>query len=141
APTWVLFVHGTGASPVGALRVLPVVDALGMCAMRITYRNDAQALPGPSGRYGYGTTQWRDRGSAIAFARAGGAGQVVLCGFSMGAGIIFRWLRERGSEGIAGIVLDSPMLSFGAAVEHQARAMRVPPLMVEAGKLVAGLRF
>ena len=57
AATWVVAVHGKGASRTEPLRgVRAAVDA-GLTALLITYRNDPEAPADPSGRYGQGVTE------------------------------------------------------------------------------------
>ena len=49
--TWVIFVHGKGASRGEALRILPLVQDASLTSLVITYRNDAGAPGDPSGHY------------------------------------------------------------------------------------------
>src|SRR5712692_6882106 len=56
--TWVIFVHGKGASRREALRMLPTVVGLGFPSLVISYRNDPEAPASEDGFYRYGQTEW-----------------------------------------------------------------------------------
>ncbi|MEE8338480.1 MAG: alpha/beta fold hydrolase [Dehalococcoidia bacterium] len=115
--TWVIYVHGKGSRREEALRILPVVNALGFPSLMITYRNDDGAYAGPSGRYEYGATEWRDLEAAVRYALSAGAQDVVLYGYSMGGAIVLSFLYESSFAGeVRGVILDAPMLDFRATV-------------------------
>jgi hypothetical protein len=146
--TWMVFVHGKGASRAEPLRALgPAVDA-GLPSLVVTYRNDPEAPPDPSGRYGYGATEWRDLEAAVRHAADAGAERVVLFGASMGGGIVAGFL-ERSAEAdlVSGIVLDAPVLDLEAAVEHGADRRDlpviggVPDVLTETAEWIAGWRY
>ena len=59
----------------------------GMASLLISYRNDGLAPSAPDGRYGLGSTEWRDVEAAIEYALDHGAAGVVLFGWSMGGAI------------------------------------------------------
>ena len=147
--TWVVFVHGKGASRRQALRALGVVHALGFPALVITYRNDDGAPPSPDGRYHYGLTEWRDVESAVRYAIANGALNVILCGTSMGGGIVVAFLEHSSlASRVPRAVLDSPMLDFGETidwgVEHATlpgTAIPMPRIAGVVGKQFAAWRF
>ena len=125
--TWVVFVHGKGASRRQALRALGVVHSLGFPALVITYRNDSGAPASPDGRYHYGLTEWRDAESAVRYALANGAEDVVLMGTSMGGGIVAAFLENSPlAPSVSRAVLDSPMLDFGETVDWGVKHATVP---------------
>jgi hypothetical protein len=146
--TWMLFVHGKGASRTEGLRALgPAVDA-GLPSLLITYRNDPEAPADPSGRYGYGATEWRDLEAAVRYAVDAGAERVVLYGASMGGAVVAGFLeRSAEAEVVSGVVLDAPMLDLAATVEHGA-AQRdlpvvggVPDVLTGTAQWIAGWRY
>ncbi len=140
--TWAIFVHGVNGKRSEALRMLrPVVDS-GAHALVITYRNDQGVPPDPSGKYQYGLTEWQDVEAAAPFARAAGAQHIVLVGYSMGGGVAMSFMRHSllASE-VDGIILDAPVLDFGATVDYAGRRKHVPGVVVATAKLMAGWRY
>jgi pimeloyl-ACP methyl ester carboxylesterase len=140
--SWAIFVHGKGASRREALRLLPLVTDVGLSALVITYRNDAEAPAARDGRYGYGRTEWRDLEAAVSLAVSRGAESITLIGYSMGGAIVTRFLLESDLEAyISGVILDSPMLDFEATVDWGARRKFAPWPIIPLGKLVSELQF
>jgi uncharacterized protein len=76
--TWVVFVHGRGATRAEGFRLLPAVVGAGHPALLVSYRNDPDAPADPDGRYGLGWTEWEDVQAAVRWAQAQGAADVVL---------------------------------------------------------------
>lgn len=125
--TWVIYVHGKGASRAEALRVLGLYADRGFPVLIPSYRNDAEAPPSRDGRYHYGRTEWRDLEAAVRHAIARGARSLVLHGTSMGGGIVTAFLdRSEWSRRAACVVLDAPMLDFEATIDWGAARARVP---------------
>lgn len=139
---WTIFVHGRGAHPREALRILPTLVASGNTALCIAYRNDAGAPASPDGRHWLGLTEWRDLESAVRYALDNGAAGVALFGCSMGGAICMNFLYESAlADKVAGVILDSPLLDFDASLNHAANVLGYPSLITRYGKFVAGLRF
>ena len=65
AGTWAIMVHGRGASRQEGLRAVRAARELGLSSLLISYRNDGLAPSAPDGRYGLGSTEWRDVEAAI----------------------------------------------------------------------------
>ncbi|MBP2435496.1 alpha/beta hydrolase [Microbacterium amylolyticum] len=125
--TWVVAVHGRGTTRSEVLRAVPVFRDAGLSTLAISYRNDGEAPPSQSGRYGLGATEWRDVDAAIAYARERGASRVVLMGWSMGGAIALQTaLNTDHSDVIAGLILESPVVDWRIVLDHQARALRIP---------------
>ncbi|MGW0164977.1 alpha/beta hydrolase family protein [Streptomyces sp. NPDC003343] len=142
--TWVITVHGLGATREHPMNVLGFLRRLRFPVLDITYRGDRGAPRPPDGLNHLGETEWRDVDAAIRYAVRHGAERVVLHGWSTGATMALRAathspLRER----ISGLVLDSPVLSWEATLRALAAARRTPgallPLAVRAAQGRTGL--
>ena len=108
---WAIMVHGRGASRQECLRAVRTARELGMSSLLITYRNDGLAPSAQDGRYGLGSTEWRDVEAAIGFALEQGAREVVLFGWSMGGAICLQTADlSRYHHLIRAMVLDAPVL-------------------------------
>jgi pimeloyl-ACP methyl ester carboxylesterase len=140
--TWVVLVHGRGASPREALRVLPAVEEAGFPTLVITYRNDRSAPENPSGRFHNGTEEWADVEAAVRYALEEGAGDVVVFGYGMGGAAAIRLLEESDlAEWVVGLVLDAPLVDAGTVIDDLAARDDVPGFVVGLGKALATLRF
>ena len=140
--TWVIFVHGKGASRREALRMLPTAVGLGFPALVITYRNDEEAPPGPDGFYRYGQTEWEELEGAAAYAVRQGADRLVLVGYRMGGAIVTNVLFESPlAERVRAVIFDAPMLDFSAIISREAGDRGVPGFLTAVGKLMFSFRF
>ena len=125
--TWLVEVHGKGATRAEPLRAAGPAVRAGLPVLDIAYRNDAGAPAAPSHRYGYGATEWRDLEAAVQYARAHGAQQVVLFGSSMGGSIVAAFLEHSAAaSAVRGVVLDAPALDFRATVDYGATQRPLP---------------
>ena len=112
--TWAVLVHGAGANRSEMFRLMTSTMAAGLPSLDITYRGD-QETGGGFARLG--TTEWRDLEAAVKLAEERGASNVVLVGVSMGGAIVADFLEHSDLAGdVTGVVLDSPLLDFHAAV-------------------------
>jgi len=127
---WVIFAHGHRGTRVAGYRLLSALAPLGYHGLAISYRNDADAPPDPTGQFGLGLSEAEDLAAAVRYARDKGATDVVLAGYSMGGAVVGHFLRTHGSDGISGVVYDSPVLSWAKTLAHQARNRRVPAPLV-----------
>lgn len=155
--TWIIALHGLGATTAQALPLLPCYSDLRLPVLALSYRGDAGAPPPPDGVRHLGGTEWRDAAAAVEYAVRNGAERVVLHGWSSGASMALRAAQElngrrSGAEGrrdtgraggdaagrIAGLVLDSPVLDWWATVRALAAARNTPrallPLAVRAAQ-------
>jgi len=82
--TWLIAVHGRGASRTEALRILPALASSGASGTFRSYRNDLGAPAARDGSYHLGATEWQDLAAAASYARAAGAPDLILYGWSMG---------------------------------------------------------
>jgi len=147
--TWMIFVHGKGASRREALRMLPVAVERGYHAMVIDYRNDPSAPADPSGTYQYGLTEWKDVSAAARYARTNNGKNLIFVGLSMGGSNVMSYLLESPfrNQTVAAI-LDSPMLDFEATVDYGAAqttlpftSLALPDSLTTTAKWIAGWRF
>ncbi len=148
--TWVITLHGLGATHVQALPLLPFYARQQLPVLGIAYRGDPGAPAPPDGVRHLGDTEWRDVEAAVRYAVRHGAVQVVLHGWSAGASMALRAAEElRAGPGVApekrdvagricGLMLDSPVLDWGATVRALASSRHVPgpllPLAVRAAQ-------
>lgn len=112
-PSWVLLVHGLGGSRTDTLPVMGIWHQLGFPILAVTYRNDAGAPASLDRRSHLGLTESHDLDAAVGYALDHGASKVIIEGFSLG-GTLALLAADNGlhRSAIAGLVLDSPMLSW-----------------------------
>lgn len=128
AGRWIVHVHGRGATRAEAHRLIPALHRLGHPQLSIAYRNDDGAPATSQRAYGLGWTEAADLAAAVDEVRGRGARDVVLVGYSMGGAIVGNYLRTVGSENVAGVVYDSPALSWPDILVFQARLRNLPAL-------------
>ncbi|MFJ3923510.1 alpha/beta hydrolase family protein [Streptomyces sp. NPDC090022] len=143
--TWVITVHGLGASREHPMVVMPFLHRHQLPVLDLAYRGDLGAPASPDGLGHLGESEWRDVDAAIRYALRFGARRVVLHGWSTGAAMALRTLERSGvADRIAGLVLDSPVLDWHATLRALLVARRTPapllPLAVRAAESRAGLR-
>lgn len=120
--TWVIQVHGRGATRAECLRAVPVMHAAGLPTLVVSYRNDGEAPRTRAGAYALGASEWRDVDAAIAHALRHGAEQVVLMGWSMGGAVSLQAAVSSGHrDRIAGIILESPVVDWRTVLRFQAK--------------------
>ncbi|CAN5895524.1 hypothetical protein BH23ACT5_BH23ACT5_07420 [soil metagenome] len=125
--SWVVHVHGKGATRSEALRGVGSFIDDGLSQLVISYRNDEGGPFDPSGHYQYGVTEWEDLAAAVDLAVAGGAESVVLFGYSTGAAIALSYLEQApGDEVVVGAVFDAPNVDFAATVNFNASQRTLP---------------
>ena len=146
--TWVVHVHGLGATPAEAEPLFAPLQQAGYPQLSITYRNDEGQPPDPSGYYQYGATEWEDVSGAVDYAMANGATNVVLSGFSTGAAHALSFLSRQPREIVGGMLFDAPNVDFGRTVDYLAGQRDLPvvgfpvPITVSAtAKFITSLRI
>lgn len=142
AETWAVMVHGRGATRQESLRAARAAHELGLPSLLVSYRNDGLAPSAPDGRYGLGSTEWRDIDAAIAFALSKGAKEVVLFGWSMGGAICLQTadLSKHRTE-IRAMVLDAPVIDWVNVLAHHAELNRIPSVVGRYGQFMMGHRL
>jgi len=135
--TWAILVHGRGATREECLRAVPVLHRLGFTSLVVSYRNDHDLAPSGSGRYHLGEAEWRDLETAVLFAVAHGAVDVVLVGWSMGGAVALQHLsRSWTADRVRALVLNAPVIDWRSVFGHHARRNGVP---VPVSRLAQGL--
>ncbi len=145
--TWVVLVHGKGATRRETLRMMSELPSMPM--LTIAYRNDEGQPRDPSGYYQYGVTEWRDVEAAVRWALDQGADEIVLAGFSTGAALDMAFMyRSDLADHIVGIVLDAPNIDVGRTVDYGASqrdlpliGLQVPQSLATVAKFIGSLRF
>ena len=140
--TWVIGVHGMASRREEAFRLFETTIELGFPSLTITYRNDDGVPASADGRYNYGRTEWEDLEAAVAFARANGAGDVILAGYSMGGAIVMSFMeRSALAPSVTGLILDAPVLSLGKAIDFQGDRRSLPGFLTAIAKAIADWRY
>jgi alpha-beta hydrolase superfamily lysophospholipase len=134
---WVIQVHGRATRRQEALRAVAVFRDAGYNSLLVSYRNDGDAPTSLDGRYALGDTEWEDVDAAIDFARAHGARQVVLMGWSMGGAIALQ-TATRSGKSIAGVVLESPVIDWADVVAYQGASARLPAVVAPGAMRLLG---
>ncbi|WP_411106185.1 alpha/beta hydrolase [Streptomyces sp. cmx-4-9] len=143
--TWVITVHGLGATREHPMVVMPFLHRHRLPVLDLAYRGDLGAPASPDRLGHLGESEWRDLDAAIRYALRYGARRVILHGWSTGATMALHAAERSALAGrIAGLVLDSPVLDWHATLRGLAAARRTPaavlPLAVRAAEGRAGLR-
>lgn len=142
--TWVITVHGLGTTREHPMNVMEFLHHRRLPVLDLAYRGDLGAPRPPDGLNHLGESEWRDLDAAIRYAVRYGARRVVLYGWSTGATMALRAaLHSSVRDHVAGLVLDSPVLSWEATLCALATARHIPeallPLAVRAAQGRAGL--
>ncbi|WP_157610403.1 alpha/beta hydrolase [Spirillospora albida] len=137
--TWVIGVHGRNADKAETFRVMRTVHGLGLPMLSIAYRNDVGAPASSDGKNHLGDTEWQDVASAVSYARSQGATGVVLHGWSMGGAMVMTTLRRDAylrahPAFVRGMVLDSPVMDWGATLDKQGDARDLPRFLTFVAK-------
>ncbi|NGN66587.1 hypothetical protein G5C51_22125 [Streptomyces sp. A7024] len=133
--TWVITAHGLGATREQVLNVLPALHRTGLPVLALGYRGDPGA-PDAVARFGH--DEWRDLDAAVRYAVAQGARHVILYGWSTGATMaLFTAERSALKQHVSGLVLDSPVLDWRAAVRTLAAERGLPRPLVRLAELSA----
>ncbi|MFI1795784.1 alpha/beta hydrolase [Streptomyces sp. NPDC020379] len=142
--TWVIAVHGLGATREHPMVVMPFLGRMRLPVLALGYRGDPGAPRPTEGISHFGAAEWRDLDAAIRYAVRYGARRIVLHGWSTGATMaLLAALDSALSQRVAGVVMDSPVLDWQALVRACAACRRTPaallPLAVRAAEGRTGL--
>ncbi|QEE61309.1 lysophospholipase [Salinibacterium sp. dk2585] len=124
---WVIQVHGRAVDRREVIRAVPVFRDAGFTSLLVSYRNDGLAPGSDDGLYALGDIEWLDVEAAIRFAVDNGAKQIILMGWSMGGATVLQAVsRSRLAHFVTGIVLESPVVDWVTALDHQAGTRHIP---------------
>ncbi|MFC8372843.1 MULTISPECIES: alpha/beta hydrolase [unclassified Streptomyces] len=142
--TWVIAVHGLGTTRGHTMNLMEFLHRHRFPVLAPAYRGDPGAPRSPDGLNHLGETEWRDLDAVLHHAVDSGARRVVLYGWSTGATMALRAAaRSEVRARVAGLVLDSPVLSWEATLRALAAARHTPgallPLAVRAAQGRTGL--
>lgn len=142
--TWVVAVHGLGTTREHAMNLMEFLHRHRFPVLAPAHRGDPGAPRSPDGLNHLGETEWRDLDAMLHHAVDSGARQVVLYGWSTGATMALRAAaRSEARARVAGLILDSPVLSWEATLRALAAARHTPgallPLAVRAAQGRTGL--
>ena len=134
--TWVIHVHGKGATPAEAQNLFGPLQEAGYPQLSITYRNDEDQPPDSSGYYQYGATEWEDISAAVDFAKANGARAFIFSGFSSGSSLILAFLYRHNLDEIRGAVFDAPNINMGDTVDFAGTQEDVPFIPIKVPRTI-----
>jgi dienelactone hydrolase len=124
---WAIHVHGRAVRRPETLRAVPVFREAGFTSLVVSYRNDNEAPRSDDFRYALGDREWLDVDAAMRYAVDNGAKQIVLVGWSMGGATVLQALtRSAVGDRVTGVVLESPVVDWIAALDFQVRLRRLP---------------
>jgi uncharacterized protein len=140
--TWVLIVHGRGASLTEGMRPLSTLASLGFPVLDLSYRNDPGAPASPDHEYHLGASEWQDVQAAVRYAQAHAARDFVLYGFSMGGSLVESFLHHSQLAGhVRAVVLDAPALNWSAVFDFRANQLSVPGPITDLAEQIAAWRL
>jgi uncharacterized protein len=139
--TWVILVHGRGASRDEALRAFTPLAQLGLPLLSISYRNDIGTPHSSDSANHLGDSEWQDLEAAVKYALAQGAQHLVLYGWSQGGAVVEVFMHHSSlAHVVQALVLDAPILDWPATLTYQAQKMSVPGFLVNTAELVTSIR-
>ncbi len=125
--SWAILVHGWGQERAYCLQYVPLLVALGINCLVLSYHNDEGAPSSPDGKYRLGLTEWQEVEAAMDYAVVNGAKNIVLYGFSMGGEIVMQAaIRSELKNMISAIILDGPVLDWGRTLIYQGNKYHLP---------------
>jgi alpha-beta hydrolase superfamily lysophospholipase len=124
---WAIHVHGRAVRRPETLRAVPIFRKAGFTSLVVSYRNDGEAPRSDDFRYALGDREWLDVDAAMRYALGHGATELVLVGWSMGGATVLQALtRSTYRDRVVGIVLESPVVDWIAALDFQVKMRKLP---------------
>lgn len=124
---WAIHVHGRAVRRPETLRAVPAFRDAGYTSLVVSYRNDGEAPRSDDFRYALGDREWLDVDAAMQYAVGRGATEIVLVGWSMGGATVLQALtRSAVGVRVTGVVLESPVVDWIAALDFQVKLRRLP---------------
>ena len=136
--TWVIHVHGRGATPAETARNFAQFTSLGFSNLSISFRNDGLATNGGQAKRGplaLGTTEWQDLEASVKFALKHGASRVLVFAWSYGAAVTLQFQRcSELATKVCGFIFDSPVISWRQTLAYQVALAGRPGHWVNLGE-------
>jgi alpha-beta hydrolase superfamily lysophospholipase len=127
---WAIHVHGRAVRRPETLRAVPIFREAGFTSLVVSYRNDGEAPRSDDHRYALGDREWLDVEAGMRYALSHGATELVLVGWSMGGATVLQALtRSVSGDKVAGVILESPVVDWIAALDFQVKLRRLPVLV------------
>lgn len=127
---WAIHVHGRAVSRPETLRAVPIFREHGFTSLVVSYRNDGEAPRSNDFRYALGDREWLDVEAGMRYAVGHGAREIVLVGWSMGGATVLQALtRSVYSDAVVGVILESPVVDWVAALDFQVKIRRLPRIV------------
>jgi hypothetical protein len=124
---WAIHVHGRAVRRPETLRAVPIFREASFTSLVVSYRNDSEAPRSDDFRYALGDREWLDVDAAMHYAVNAGATEIVLVGWSMGGATVLQALtRSSVGDRVSGVILESPVVDWIAALDFQVRLRRLP---------------
>lgn len=120
---WAIHVQGIRTSRALTLRSVVETAKAGFTSLSIAYRGSGDGPPQATSSLGQ--TEWGDVSAAIDYARARGASDVTLVGWSMGAGIVLETARQI-PEQVDRLILICPATNWRPIIAQGAKLARLP---------------
>lgn len=120
---WVIHVQGIRTSRALTLRTVIPMSEAGLTSLSLAYRGAGDGPPQATSTLGQ--KEWRDVAAAIEYARAHGAHDITLVGWSMGAGIALETARQV-PDVVDRLVLICPATNWRPIIAQGAKVARLP---------------
>ncbi|WP_166790174.1 alpha/beta hydrolase [Cryobacterium sp. Hh11] len=131
---WVIHIHGFGSTRAGTLRGVQLASESALTSLVVTDRNDGEGPKVGKCRSELGVAEVDDVRAAVDYAREHGSSTVILLGWSMGAAIARQFAADPKLRAIiTGLVLESPILGWFAAIKAPGRVCPVTSFVTSDG--------
>lgn len=145
---WAILTHGKGAGRSEMLRMGKPLHEAGYNLLFTTYTNDPGAPASDDGLVHYGRTEWQDLEAAVQYVLDLEASTIVLGGVSHGGAVTLGFLANSPAANQAdAVILDSPVSSFGDAIDEQAEfrtlplGLPIPESLEDVAKWIVAARY
>lgn len=125
--TAIMMLHGRRRAALPEmLRMMPAMLELGYPILAMSYRNHSGSVE--TGRYGYGSSEWRDAALGLQFLQEKGIEKVVIFATSMGGSVAMELLEHnpQPSPQVVGLIFDSPLVQAREVLRFGGIRMGLP---------------
>ena len=124
---WVINVHGRKANRAETLRVAPLFKDMNYTQLIISHETDPKPAGLGTRTSNLGATDWKQVQTAVEYAVASGAKNIVLYGWSLGCLLIGQYLKNGDvASQVTKVVLDSPLLDYQSTLRIQSVSAGFP---------------